>query len=83
MNYDNDVIPENDIENDIKRAWRRGLTVKHICKRYGGNKEYVLRLVKGLKRKCDISKNNILIIKDSPDKNKTRVNTRSSERFQR
>jgi hypothetical protein len=36
---------------------------------YGGSPQWIANLVKHTKKKCDISKNNILIIKDRTDKN--------------
>lgn len=52
------------IEEDIKRAWRQGLTAKHISNRYGGSVGYIRNLCKNTKRKNDINKNNIFIVKD-------------------
>lgn len=60
------------IEDDIKRAWRRGWTIKKIGKKFGGTPAWIRDLVKYTKRKCDINKNNILIVIDkyAKDKNK-------------
>jgi DNA-binding NarL/FixJ family response regulator len=60
------------IEDDVKRAWRRGWTIKKIAKKYGGTPAGVKNLVRNTKRKGDINKNNIMIIFDkyAKDKNK-------------
>ena len=52
------------IEDDIKRAWRRGLSLNHIQKRYGGTLTWLRDLVRHTKRKGDVNKNNIMIIQD-------------------
>jgi hypothetical protein len=64
------VEREATIEDDVKRAWRRGWTTKHIMKRYGGTPKWVAEVVKYTKRKCDINKNNIMIIQDYNKKDK-------------
>jgi len=60
------------VEDDIKRAWRRGLSLTHIQKKYGGTLHWLKDLVRNTKRKGDINKNNILIIQDySKNKDKS------------
>jgi len=63
MSYENG-LEKNDIHEDMCRAWRKGLTLKQIIKKYGGSREYVANVVRNTKRKYDISKNNILIVRD-------------------
>lgn len=68
----------NDIHDDMRRAFRKGLTIKHICKLYGGSREYVLNVVKDVKRKGDINKNNILVVQETKrddNRHRTRVTT--------
>lgn len=52
------------VEDDVKRAWRRGWTKKKIQQRFGGTTQWITDLVKHTKRKGDINRNNILIIQD-------------------
>lgn len=75
MSFNFEEEKEVSIEDDIKRAWRRGLTARHISSRYGGSVKFICELCKNTKRKNDINKNNLLIIRDRSDKNKTRVNS--------
>ena len=58
-------VPEkNDIHEDMQRAWRKGLTLKQICSKFGGTPTYVANVVRNTKRKYDISKNNMIIVRD-------------------
>lgn len=52
------------IEEDIKKAWRKGMTVKHIAKRFGGSAQYIYNLCRGLKRSNDLNRFGKIIIKD-------------------
>jgi transposase len=61
-------IEKNDLHEDMCRAFRKGLTIKQIIKMYGGTRAYVSNVVRNTKRKGDINKNNIVIVRDrKPD----------------
>jgi len=70
--YTEEVVADISVEEDVKRAWRRGFSVKLMRKKFGLSREYLQNLVRNVKRRNDVNKNNIMIIKDRKDNRDSR-----------